>query len=58
MATPSKVHVDVNEHPAFYLPGMSEEAAKKTSELLQRNHEDHHIFFNKEGFHVCTLSST
>jgi hypothetical protein len=52
MATPSKVQLDVTLHPSFYLPDVNEESAKKASELLQRNHEDHHIFFNSEGFHV------
>jgi hypothetical protein len=29
-----------------------EEMAVKASELLQENHERHHVFFNKSGFHV------
>jgi hypothetical protein len=55
MATPSTVHLDVLHHPTFYLPGINEASAKKASELLQENHEKHHIFFNKAGFHVGLL---
>jgi hypothetical protein len=54
--TPSKVHLSVPaaQQPLFYVKGISHEAAQKASELLQANHESHHIFFNKSGFHVCT----
>ncbi|EON62989.1 hypothetical protein W97_02215 [Coniosporium apollinis CBS 100218] len=51
MATPSRVQLSLTEHPEFYLPGITAESAKKASELLQENHEQHHIFFNKDGFH-------
>jgi len=52
MATPSKVKLSITEHPAaFFLPGLTVESANKASELLQENHEKHHIFFNKSGFH-------
>jgi regulator of replication initiation timing len=53
MATSSEIHLDATQHPQFYLPAMSQEAANKASQLLQDNHEKHHIFFNKAGFHVC-----
>jgi hypothetical protein len=54
--TPSKVHlcVPAAQQPVFYVEGISHEAAQKASELLQANHESHHIFFDKSGFHVCT----
>jgi hypothetical protein len=58
MATPYKIELDVKHKAAWQVPGLTEESAKKTSELLQRNHEDHHIFFNKEGFHVRPFSPT
>ncbi|KAJ9626409.1 hypothetical protein H2203_004041 [Taxawa tesnikishii (nom. ined.)] len=51
MATPSKVHLDVSESPEYHRPGITQESAKKASELLQENHEIHHIFFNQSGFH-------
>jgi hypothetical protein len=55
-ATASKVHLSVPaaQQPVFYVQGISTEAAQKASELLQANHESHHIFFNKSGFHVRT----
>lgn len=55
MATSSKVHLSPSQQPVFYVPGISAEAAEMTSELLQRNHEKHHIFFNYAGFHVRRL---
>ena len=54
MATSSKVKLSISEHPAFYLPSMNQEGADMTSELLTENHHLHHIFFNRQGFHVCS----
>lgn len=51
MATGSKVHLDLAESPEFFVPGISKESAQKASELLQENHDKHHIFFNQSGFH-------
>jgi hypothetical protein len=51
MATGSKVQLTIGEWPEFYVPGIAEESATKASELLQENHEKHHIFFNQSGFH-------
>ena len=52
MASSSKIHLSPSQQPVFYLPGISSETADLTSELLQENHEKHHIFFNYAGFHV------
>jgi hypothetical protein len=52
MASPTKIQLDPNYKPAFAVSGLTEENARKASELLQKNHEEHHIFFNKDGFHV------
>lgn len=52
MATPSKVKLSLGEWPEFYLPGMTGDSAGETSKCLQENHDRHHIFFNKSGFHV------
>jgi len=52
MATPSKIQLSASQPTAFSLQGITDESAKKASELLQENHEKHHIFFNKSGFHV------
>ncbi|GAB7349611.1 hypothetical protein MBLNU459_g0296t1 [Dothideomycetes sp. NU459] len=51
MATGSQVQLTLGEWPSFYLPGLAQEQATKTSALLQENHEKHHIFFNQSGFH-------
>ena len=52
IATSSKIQLSPSQQPVFYLPGISSETADLTSELLQENHEKHHIFFNLAGFHV------
>ena len=59
MATASKVKLDPSWRPVFAVEELKQEAADTVSELLQENHEKHHIFFNQDGFHVCvTLAST
>jgi hypothetical protein len=52
MATGSKVHLEASQQPQFFVKGLTAESAEKTSQLLQVNHEKHHVFFNKSGFHV------
>ncbi|KAI9731932.1 MAG: hypothetical protein M1834_004383 [Cirrosporium novae-zelandiae] len=54
MATASQIHLSTAVKPQFAIPlssSSSDESAKKTSELLQDNHEKYHIFFNESGFH-------
>ncbi|CAC9890338.1 unnamed protein product [Aureobasidium pullulans] len=51
MATASKVQLLLGERPEFYLKNIKQESATRTSDLLQENHEKHHIFFNQSGFH-------
>ena len=58
MATASTVKLDAGVQPEFYVKGITEESAKVASEALQENHEKHHIFFNKGGFHVSCVSKT
>jgi UDP-N-acetyl-D-mannosaminuronic acid transferase (WecB/TagA/CpsF family) len=55
MATASQIHLEASQKPAFYVEGLTEESARKASELLQENHDKHHIFFNQSGFHVSLL---
>jgi hypothetical protein len=55
MATPYKIQLDLKQRPIFSVSGLTEEGARKASELLQKNHEEHHIFFNKDGFHVSSF---
>ena len=52
MATATKVCLSLNDRGVFHCPGIVPDSAKQASELLQENHEKHHIFFNDEGFHV------
>jgi hypothetical protein len=52
MATSSKVHLTTAQKPAFYVAGVTQETADAANELLQKNHEEHHIYFNYAGFHV------
>ncbi|KAF1968750.1 hypothetical protein BU23DRAFT_479364 [Bimuria novae-zelandiae CBS 107.79] len=51
MATASTVNLDTELQPEYSVKGLSDEGAKVTSELLQENHDKHHIFFNQNGFH-------
>ncbi|KAK5134324.1 hypothetical protein LTR08_006753 [Meristemomyces frigidus] len=51
MATASKVCLTVNEKPEYFRQGILEGSANTTSKLLQKNHDEHHVFFNKDGFH-------
>ena len=52
MATGSKVDLQASQKPQYYVNGLRPESAEKASQLLQTNHEEHHIFFNQSGFHV------
>lgn len=53
MASASKVQLsaDVGEWPEYYRSGITKEQAQKASELLQENHDRHHIFFHPDGLH-------
>lgn len=51
MATANTVQLQSAFQPQFSLEGIQQESTKKASELLQENHDKHHIFFNTDGFH-------
>lgn len=51
MASGSQVHLEASQKPQYVAKGLTAESAKTTAGLLQVNHEKHHIFFNKSGFH-------
>ncbi|CZT18220.1 related to HypA-like protein [Ramularia collo-cygni] len=51
MATSSTVQLKVGKWLVYHREGITAESAKQASELLQANHERHHIFFNLSGFH-------
>jgi hypothetical protein len=58
MATSSKVELSPTQGAQFFIPGVSTEAAETASKLLQKNHEQTHIFFNDDGFHVSSRPSS
>ncbi|KAF2827115.1 hypothetical protein CC86DRAFT_370165 [Ophiobolus disseminans] len=51
MASESRIYLGASQKPEYYVKGLTAESAEKTSQLLQINHEKHHIFFNQSGFH-------
>lgn len=51
MASPSKIFLSTEDTGIFKFKSQDSETAAKVSELLQENHDQHHIFFNDDGFH-------
>ncbi|KAK4898897.1 hypothetical protein LTR27_003628 [Elasticomyces elasticus] len=51
MATASKIQLHATQQPEYYRHGIEQAATEKASALLQKNHDQHHIFFNCDGFH-------
>ncbi|KAK3621834.1 hypothetical protein LTR56_022570 [Elasticomyces elasticus] len=51
MAMASKIQLYATQQPEYYRHGIEQAATDKASALLQRNHDRHHIFFNRDGFH-------
>jgi hypothetical protein len=51
MASGSRIHLNAPQKPQYFVKGLQAKSVEKTTELLQVNHEKHHIFFNKSGFH-------
>ena len=51
MATPSTVQLSLATKGEYYRPGITEASAAKASQILQENHDNYHIFFNKDQFH-------
>ncbi|KAL8923063.1 MAG: hypothetical protein Q9172_003309 [Xanthocarpia lactea] len=51
MATASKIQLSLDHCGEFHVPNIIAESAVTGSEVLQENHETHHIFFNESGFH-------
>jgi hypothetical protein len=50
-ATTVKLATDVGDWPQYYRSGITQEQADKASEVLQRDLEEHHIFFNSAKLH-------
>ena len=51
MAAASQVHLSPEHAGIFQVPEISKESTQLGSELLQENHDKHHMLFNTEGFH-------
>lgn len=51
MATAAHVELTPATAGVYHAAAITRESAKTGSELLQENHENHHIFFNTSGFH-------
>lgn len=51
MATGGTISLSPSTAGTYHVPSITSESSKKASELLQRNHDDNHIFFNESGFH-------
>jgi len=51
MATSSSIDLSHSDKPEFSVPNLQPSAAQSASSLLQRNHQDFHIYFNNDGFH-------
>ena len=51
MATASHVHLDPAIAGVYHAPSIQSSSAKAASELLQKNHDDYHMYFNSDGFH-------
>ena len=50
MASGSRIELS-NDVGEYYRPEITKEQTKKASELLQKNHDQNHIFFHPEGLH-------
>lgn len=51
MATASHVELTPSTAGVYHVPDISSQSAKVASDLLQQNHDFHHIYFNQSGFH-------
>ncbi|KAM6529735.1 hypothetical protein FALCPG4_007863 [Fusarium falciforme] len=51
MASATTVEITQDNVGVFHVPHVPDETIKTANELLQANHEQHHVFFNDRGFH-------
>ncbi|KAJ5759766.1 hypothetical protein N7520_006922 [Penicillium odoratum] len=51
MATATNIYLDPTKDVGVYSSSIREDAARVTSKILQEDMENHHVFFNDEGFH-------
>ena len=55
MATASVIRLSSSQPANYRLSKLSQESAEKASELLTKNHREHHIFFNQVDFALLRL---
>lgn len=58
MATATKIHLSPSTDTGVYSSGVTEDAARTASEVLQEDMATHHVFFNDDGFHSMFSFST
>ncbi|KAE8370206.1 hypothetical protein BDV27DRAFT_90307 [Aspergillus caelatus] len=51
MAAPYKIWLTPDNHGVFSTSGLSHASARKVSEVLQHDMENHHVYLNDRGFH-------
>jgi UDP-N-acetyl-D-mannosaminuronic acid transferase (WecB/TagA/CpsF family) len=51
MATARKIHLSPETDKGIFSSGVREDTARAASEALQLDMENHHVFFNEQGFH-------
>ncbi|KAJ5191566.1 uncharacterized protein N7498_010551 [Penicillium cinerascens] len=51
MATATEIHLSPSTDAGIFSSNVTEDAARAASEVLQEDMENHHVFFNEEGFH-------
>jgi hypothetical protein len=51
MASTSIVQISQDNLGVFHISNVPDETIRTANELLQANHEEHHVFFNDRGFH-------
>ena len=51
MATASHIELSPARAGVYHVPNITTDSAKIGSELLQKNHDDYHMYFNRDGFH-------
>lgn len=55
MATATEIHLSPSTDAGIFNSNVTEDAARAASEVLQEDMENHHVFFNDEGFHSMFL---
>lgn len=51
MATATEIHLNPSSDAGVFSANVTEDGARAASEVLQEDMENHHVFFNDNGFH-------